>query len=196
MVEVPTRDVCAERWKLGAFVKGVRSAQGSCESTRNRMERPSITAVAMAEFGCPCSAIWIQRLRSCTPMLHSRVVLPLVTLLALGLSSCASHSVMPRTKALFAGLDESRLSSIALGKLAKAKRDFECVRACGKPCHASDVGLVSHSQSRRFAGDGYEITLVNTWSGFIHRQGPEIVIDPSITGGKPFRYDEIDVTDD
>lgn len=123
-------------------------------------------------------------------------VLLLASLLVLTLTSCASHSVLPRTKALFAGLDESRLSPAAATKLAKAKRDFECVRACGKPCHASDAGRVPHSQSRRFTGDGYEITLVKASSGFNHREGVEIVISPSVTGAKPFRYEEIDVIDD
>lgn len=120
----------------------------------------------------------------------------LAALFALALASCASHAVLPRTKALFAGLDESHLPAAAVVKLAKAKRDFQCVRACGKPCHASDAGRVPHSQSRRFTGDGYEITLVNASSGFNHREGVEIVIASSITGGKPFHYEEIDVTDD
>jgi len=129
-------------------------------------------------------------------MFHARLTLPLAALLALALSGCASHSVLPRTKALFAGLDETHLTPTAATRLAKAKRDFQCVRACGKPCHASDAGGVPHSQSRRFTGDGYEIILVKASSGFNHREGVEIVIDSSITGGKPFHYEEIDVTDD
>lgn len=123
-------------------------------------------------------------------------VLLLAALFALALASCASHAVLPRTKALFAGLDESRLPAAAVAKLAKAKQDFACVRACGKPCHASDGGRVPNSQSRRFTGDGYEITLVKASSGFNHREGVEITISPGITGGKPFRYEEIDVIDD
>lgn len=129
-------------------------------------------------------------------MSRSQPVLLLAAFFALALASCASHAVLPRTKALFAGLDESRLPAAAVAKLAKAKRDFACVRACGKPCHASDAGRVPNSQSRRFTGDGYEITLVNASSGFNHREGVEITISPSITGGKPFRYEEIDVIDD
>jgi hypothetical protein len=129
-------------------------------------------------------------------MFRPRLDLLLAALLALTCSGCASHSVLPRTKALFAGLDESHLSATAISKLAKAKKDFQCVRACDKPCHASDAGRVPHSQSRRFTGDGYEIILVKASSGFNHREGVEIVIDSSITGGKPFHYEEIDVTDD
>ena len=120
----------------------------------------------------------------------------LACLLLMLATGCASHSVLPRTKALFAGLDATRLSPAAAIKLAKAKKDFQCVRACGKPCHASDAGRVPHSQSRRFTGDGYEIILVKASSGFNHREGVEIIIDSSITGGKPFHYEEIDVTDD
>lgn len=129
-------------------------------------------------------------------MSRCRFLSLLVWLLALICTNCAPHAVLPRTKALFAGLDESRLPAAAVAKLAKAKRDFACVRACGKPCHASDAGRVPHSQSRRFTGDGYEITLVKASSGFNHREGVEIVISPSITGGKQFRYEEIDVIDD
>ncbi len=129
-------------------------------------------------------------------MFRPQLVLLLATLFTLTCSSCASHSVLPRTKALFAGLDESHLSAAAVSKLSRAKQDFQCVRACGKPCHASDAGRVPHSQSQRFSGDGYQITLVKASSGFNHREGVEIVIDSSITGGRPFHYEEIDVTDD
>ena len=129
-------------------------------------------------------------------MFRPRLVLLMAALFTLACSGCASHSVLPRTKALFPGLDESHLSAAAISILSKAKQDFQCVRACGKACHASDAGRVPHSQSRRFMGDGYQITLVNASSGFNHREGVEIVIDSNITGGKPFHYEEIDATDD
>lgn len=111
-------------------------------------------------------------------------------------AGCSSHDLLPHTKPLFAGIDMSRVPAGSPNRLAKAKTDFQCARAGGVPCHARDAGRIPHSQSRRFEGDGYEITLVDSWSGFIHRKGPKITLDSSLTGGKPYSYEEIEVTDD
>lgn len=115
---------------------------------------------------------------------------------ALGGTSCSSPHVFPRTKPLFVGLDESGLSPVAQRQLAKAKTDFQCVRTSGKPFHAQDAGRVPHSKTRRFVGDGYEITMVDSWAGFVHSHGPKISIQPSVTGGKAYHYDEVEVCND
>lgn len=113
-----------------------------------------------------------------------------------GSTSCSSPHVFPRLKPLFVGLDESALNPVAKRKLAKAKTDFQCVRTSGKPFHAQDSGRVPHSKTRKFVGDGYEITMVDSWAGFVHSHGPKICIQPSITGGKAYHYDEVEVCND
>lgn len=111
-------------------------------------------------------------------------------------TSCSSPHVLPCLKPVFVGLDESKVPETARHQLAKAKQDFRCVRACGTACHAHDGGPIPHTKTRKFVGDGYEITMVDSWAGFVHRRGPQIVIQPCITGGKPYRYDEIEISND
>lgn len=116
--------------------------------------------------------------------------------LVLSETSCSSPHVLPCLKPVFVGLDESKVPPTARNQLEKAKHDFRCVRACGQACHAHDSGRIPHTKSRKFVGDGYEITLVDSWAGFVHRRGPQIVIQPCITGGKVYRYDEIEISND
>lgn len=117
-------------------------------------------------------------------------------LTALGSTSCSSPHLFPRTRPLFVGLDESGMSPVAKHQLAKAKADFQSVRASEKPCHARDAGRLPHTKSERFLGEGYEITMVDSWAGFVHSRGPKICIQPCVTGGKAYHYDEIDVCGD
>lgn len=111
-------------------------------------------------------------------------------------TSCSSSHVLPCLKPVFAGLDESKVPAAARHQLSKAKQDFRCVRVCGQACYARDCGRIPHTNSRKFVGDGYEITQVDSWAGFVHRHGPQIVIQPCITGGRIYRYDEVEISND
>ena len=99
---------------------------------------------------------------------------------------------MPRERPLFAGLDETAMSAAARQALGQAKEDFQKARHDDAPVHARFDSVVPHSHSRVYLGDGYKLTLVHSDFGYGHADGPEIVIEPRITGGRPYHYDEID----
>ena len=102
----------------------------------------------------------------------------------------------PRLHPLFAGLDETKVRASAKPLLAKAKEDFQLARHGKAPRHAKYTGTIPCTRSRVYEGKGYRITMVKKDLVLSHSEGPQIVLDASITGGKPFSYDEIDVTGD
>jgi hypothetical protein len=76
--------------------------------------------------------------------------------------------------------------------LARAKVDFQLARHASPPQYAHFVGTASSGDAKVYEGDGYRLTMVNR--DLVHHQevGPDIVLDPAITGGRSYRYDEID----
>ena len=57
--------------------------------------------------------------------------------------------------------------------------------------HAQFVTTIPYTRSRVFDGKGYRLTMVSNDKAPSHPHGPDIVINGSITGGKPYQYDEI-----
>ncbi|MDB6140914.1 MAG: hypothetical protein JWO94_3986 [Verrucomicrobiaceae bacterium] len=112
------------------------------------------------------------------------------------LSACASPHVLPRLKPLFGGLDESQVPVAARLLLAHAKQDFALARHGREPVNARPAGVIPHTHSRVFEGDGYRLTMVNNDLVNVLLVGPEIVLDGRITNGGPYRYDEIDRIED
>ena len=133
------------------------------------------------------ASLSVAMLRNC----HFKV-LALLPLAFLTLSACSSPHFFPRLKPLFPGLDESKMSASARASLGKAKQDFQLARHKKEPVNAHYVSTLPYSHSRVFEGDGYCITMTNRNRVKYTELGPKIVISASITGGKPFCYDEID----
>lgn len=108
------------------------------------------------------------------------------------LTACANEHFFPRLRPLFPGVDEAAVSPKARPALAKAKVDFQLARQASPPQYAHYVGKAPYSNSKIYEGDGYRLTLVN--KDFVHYQevGPDIVLDPSLTGGRSYHYNEID----
>jgi hypothetical protein len=109
---------------------------------------------------------------------------------------CASDHFFPRLKPLFVGLDESKVPATSRTALAQAKADFSLARQGQRPVYARYTGTLPYSHSQTFRGSGYTLTLVNKSYVRSVSVGPDIVIDPSITGEKIYRYDEIDLVQD
>ena len=123
----------------------------------------------------------------------------LLSIALLALSACAgpnSASFFPRMHPLFAGLDETKVCGCAKESLAKAKADFLLARRGKEPVHAKYVSTIPYTHSRVFEGKGYCITMVKKDIVDSFYEGPKIVLNSSITGGKPFTYDEVEVTGD
>ena len=123
----------------------------------------------------------------------------ILSIVFLSLPGCAGRQnacFFPRVHPLFAGLDESKVCGCARPMLAKAKEDFQLARHGKEPCHAKYVSTIPYTRSRVYEGKGYRITMVNKDIVPAHYEGPQIVLDAGITGGKPFTYDEVDVTGD
>jgi hypothetical protein len=111
----------------------------------------------------------------------------LLSLALLALPACAgsnSAGFFPRMHPLFAGLDETKVCGCAKASLAQ------------EPVHAKYVSTIPYTHSRVFEGKGYCITLVKKDLVDSFYEGPKIVLNASITGGKPFTYDEVEVTGD
>lgn len=102
---------------------------------------------------------------------------------------CASPYFLPRTRPLFAGLDETSLPVEARRALEQAKIDFQLARHGRPPQYARYISTIPNTESKVYRGWGYTLTLIN--GGLRNSIGPEIIIESSITGGDPFSYDEI-----
>lgn len=128
--------------------------------------------------------------------------LPIVSLffsiVLLCLPGCAGTQnahFFPRMHPLFAGLDESKVCGCAKPMLAKAKADFQIARHGKEPRYAKYVSTIPYTHSRVYEAKGYRLTMVKKDIVCCHYEGPQIVLDACITGGKPFAYDEVNVVD-
>ena len=108
------------------------------------------------------------------------------------LVGCANPHFFPRARPLFPGLNEAVLPLNAKARIDEAKNDFQLARAGKQPAFALYVSTIPYTHSKIFEGRGYSLTLVDKTINMVHSQGPEIVISSSLTGGKPYLYDEID----
>lgn len=120
----------------------------------------------------------------------------LLLAVSLVFTSCANPHFFPRTKPLFPGLDEQKMSESQKASLAKAKTDFMLIKQGKAPAYAKLDQHSPHSQSRVYQGNGYVLTAVNHSCTTTTYVGPDITIGSSITGGKAYRYDEIDSLND
>jgi hypothetical protein len=93
---------------------------------------------------------------------------------------------------LFPGLDEAGLSAADMTALAQAKTDFVLVKHGKTPQYATLISADPYSRSRVYQGKSYRLTSVREDNTYPLRNGPEIVFSPSLTGGKPYHYDEVD----
>jgi len=116
-------------------------------------------------------------------------LLTLAALLVL-ITGCANPHFFPRLRPLFPGFAEEGLSSSARSALAEAKIDFQLARQGNAPRYAKYVGEESTSRSKIYQGRGYRLTRVMRTDPTA--EGPDIVLQSSITGGKPWHYDEVD----
>src|SRR4051812_13392062 len=108
-------------------------------------------------------------------MPKSSSLLALALLAANLLSSCANPHFFPRTRPLFAGLDEANVPPTAKNSLAKAKVDFQLAKHGKAPHYAKLAHTIPHTRSQVFEGSGYRLTMVHKDTQYPHRQGPEIV---------------------
>jgi hypothetical protein len=113
---------------------------------------------------------------------------------AVALSSCANPHFFPGSKPLFPGLDDQAISQSNHEALSQAKTDFMQVQHSTTPTYAKLVSADPYSRSKTYQGKGYTITLVDKYVSTNHTTGPSITLSPSITGGKPYHYDEVDAT--
>jgi len=125
--------------------------------------------------------------------------LPLVSLVLLlaflilpGCAITENPHFFPRLRPLFAGLDETKIRPGAKAALAEAKADFQLARHGKAPQYAKYVSTIPYTHSRIYQGKGYRLTLVHKDLVGCCFVGPSIVLDASITGGKPFAYDEVE----
>lgn len=125
-------------------------------------------------------------------MANPSTLLPTAFLALCLLSSCANPHFFPRLHPLFPGLDEAGLSAADRTTLAKAKTDFQLVKHGKAPQYATLVSADPHTRSRVYQGQSYCLTSVREDNPCCCRTGPEIVFSPTITGGKAYRYDEVD----
>lgn len=119
------------------------------------------------------------------------------TLLCLpGCAGTQNPHFFPRMHPLFAGLDQTKVGGGAKAMLANAKADFELARHGQEPRHAKYVRTIPYTHSRVFEARGYRLTMVKKDLLPSHYEGPQIILNSNITGGKPFSYDEVDVSGD
>ena len=112
------------------------------------------------------------------------------------LASCSNPHFFPRTKPLFAGLDESKVSAPSRAALAHAKEDFRLAQQGKAPRHARLVTGVVCRQQQLYEGDGYLLTVRDDDQVRPQEHGVRIVLEARLTGGRPFRYDDIDRSED
>ena len=124
------------------------------------------------------------------------LILAVMLLCLPGCAGTQNAHFFPRLHPLFSGLDESKVHGSAKTMLAKAKADFQLARHGKEPRYAKYVSTIPYTHSRVYEAKGYRLTMVNKDITPCHFEGPQIVLDEGITGGKPFAYDEVDVTGD
>lgn len=107
------------------------------------------------------------------------------------LTACSNPHFFPHSRPLFSGLDEARVPAESQHILAQAKADFRQARRNRAPAHASLVSRkpTPTGQISVYQGNGYQIEVAeNSPAG---REGPRIVIEPRVTGGRVYEYDEV-----
>jgi hypothetical protein len=105
---------------------------------------------------------------------------------------CANPHFFPRTRPLFPGFDESKMPSTSAKALSEAKVDFQRAIRRQAPIHAQFVEVTPYTRSRVYQGRGYRLTHVDKYSVHSRCEGPHIVLESSLTGGKPYSYDQLD----
>lgn len=126
-------------------------------------------------------------------MLHFRHISQVgiaVVSLSLLLPACADEHFFPKVRPLFPGLNEAMVPVKEKTKLAKAKVDFARARHGKAPQYAHLAN--SDSGAAVYSGEGYRITLVHNDVVLYQDVGAGIVIEPCLTGGAPYAYDEIE----
>jgi hypothetical protein len=108
------------------------------------------------------------------------------------LSGCADASFFPRERPLFPGLDEAHVPAKSKPSLAKAQTDFQLARRGKDPRYARYVGTDKKGTSKLYQGEGYRLALVHRDEVSWTDAGPDIVLEPSLTGGPAYHYDEVD----
>lgn len=103
-------------------------------------------------------------------------------------SGCASFDPFLSFKPLFAGLDESGMTAAARSAVAEARFDFERARKNHPPHYARLIRHDAKAGFKCYQGRGYRLTIYG--GGPRHRVGQKIEVEPAITGGRPYSYDE------
>ena len=117
----------------------------------------------------------------------------LFALAALAMTGCANPHFFPRLRPLFVDLNETQVPASARSVLLQAKSDFQRARHHEIPRYAIYSGRRDNPWGKVYQGHGYRVTMVHQESSTGVLDGPAIVLDPSITGGQSYRYDEVDL---
>ena len=75
----------------------------------------------------------------------------------------------------------------------QAKGDFQRARHDEAPRYAVYSGASCSPRGKVYQGRGYRVTLVHEETPNGWYDGPEIVLEPGLTGGLPYRYSEVDL---
>jgi hypothetical protein len=107
------------------------------------------------------------------------------------LTGAANPHLFPCLQPLFVGLDEAAVPARARSALCQAKADFEEARHNRDPRYATCVGCESDTDAKVYQGQGYRLKIVHEVTPHLRCTGPEIILDSSITGGRPYSYSEV-----
>ena len=126
-------------------------------------------------------------------IVYIKVIVCLYIIAGLTATGCANPHFFPRLRPLFIDLDETKVPASAQNVLLQAKSDFQRARHDEIPRYAVYSGASSNPRGKVYQGHGYRVTMVHeeTPNGWF--AGPEIVLEPGITGGLPYRYSEVDL---
>lgn len=114
-------------------------------------------------------------------------ILALITILILS-QGCVHFDPFVSLRPLFVGLDETGMSAKARTSLAEAKQDFALARKNMPPQYARSISHDPNVGAKRYQGRGYQLTIFS--NGLRHRVGQKIEVEPAITGGRSYFYDE------
>ncbi len=128
----------------------------------------------------------------CLRNVSSKATPSLFVLAALTLAACADPHFFPRARPLFVDFDDTKVPQSARNALLEAKCDFQRARDYERPRFAVYSGRSCHPRGKVYQGRGYRVNMVHEENSTGCLDGPEIVLEPSLTGGQPFRYSEVD----
>jgi hypothetical protein len=123
---------------------------------------------------------------------YTKGIVCLYIMAALAATGCANPHFFPRLRPLFVDLDETKIPASAQTALLQAKSDFQRARHYEAPRYAAYSGPGFSPRGKVYQGHGYCITMVHEETAFGWLDGPEIALEPSITGGLRYRYSEVD----